>query len=393
MWLRNFGDEKMRAWVAGLMFALTCCPSGAMEWHLLPEIGPTTNETVYICQLWSADIYAPGQPVTCRMGTVYVVDLESGEIRYHHKGLQGLPDSRQERDTNRDALAYALKGEGFEKLETLRAEFLERKTAALLQAETEKRRARYLADFNDSTTLERIAAFEAKYAANDPDGLIAELTPVKAKLKHDAYRAALDSATSSELLGQFIDKYESDDPDGLVPGARKRRETAAKQEVAIRQQAEKARLEEAKAKERQVQLTEAAQKKARLENIAVLRTKYGNAIQAESPEGYQIVSQYKIDCRTPDRRELPLMTVLQVTARELANMGSKMTFTIQNRGKAVRIYSDVRKDGKSLGPVQLYFEINEWGELRSVAIRNEAVLNSCYGSYGPIWLLPGEPGY
>ena len=87
------------------------------------------------------------------------------------------------------------------------------------------------------------------------------------------------------------------------------------------------------------------------------------------------------------------MTLLQVTVQELANLGSRMTFNIHTRGKSVRIYSDVRKDGKPLGPVQLYFEINEWGELRSVAIRNEAVLNSCYGSYGPIWLLSSESDY
>lgn len=386
-------DDIMRRLIVGLTCSLLWAQSWAMEWRLLPEVGATGADTVYICQLWGADIYEPGQSITCRVGTVYVVDLGSGEIRYHHKGLQGLPDSRQERDTQRDALAYALKGEGFEKLERLRADFLERKNSVLLKAETEKRRARYLADYNESTTLEKIAAFEQKYANDDPDGLIPELAPVKTGLKQEAYHAAYSGATTSQLLEKFIETYQTEDPEGLVPQARTRKARLLKQEVALQLQSEKLRADEARAQERKARQTEVEQKKARLENIARLNAKFGSAIQADSSDGYQIVSQFKIDCRTPDRRELPLMTVLQVTVQELANLGSRMTFNIQTRGKSVRIYSDVRKDGKPLGPTQLYFEINEWGELRSVAIRNEAVLNSCYGSYGPIWLLPGELGY
>ena len=42
-----------------------------------------------------------------------------------------------------------------------------------------------------------------------------------------------------------------------------------------------------------------------------------------------------------------------------------------------------------MAPRQVYYEINEGG----VAIRNESVLNACYGFQENIWLMPGEPGY
>jgi hypothetical protein len=73
--------------------------------------------------------------------------------------------------------------------------------------------------------------------------------------------------------------------------------------------------------------------------------------------------------------------------------GGELTFFLRSRGSQVRIYAEARKDGKRLGEPSLYYEINEWGELRPIAIRMEAVLNSCAGFQGPIWLMPGEPGY
>jgi hypothetical protein len=74
-------------------------------------------------------------------------------------------------------------------------------------------------------------------------------------------------------------------------------------------------------------------------------------------------------------------------------MGARMIFYLQNRGQAVRIFSELFRDGKSLGEPSLYYHLNEWGDLQTVGVRSEAVLNACIGSQGPIWLMPGEPGY
>jgi len=62
---------------------------------------------------------------------------------------------------------------------------------------------------------------------------------------------------------------------------------------------------------------------------------------------------------------------------------------LKNSGKSVRIYGEVHMNGRSSGS-SLDWTINEWGELRAVGISNDAVLNSCFGSHGPVWLMPGE---
>lgn len=118
-----------------------------------------------------------------------------------------------------------------------------------------------------------------------------------------------------------------------------------------------------------------------LERIRDFETRYGDndRITAESAEGYSIVSRYRIDCSAGDGRILPLLNALYASIVSLDGNGVQMRFHIQNRGQKVRITSEVTKNGKPMGPRQLYYEINEWGDLRAIVIRSKAVLNACHG--------------
>lgn len=116
--------------------------------------------------------------------------------------------------------------------------------------------ARYQAEYRDAITLEKITAFEQRYAASDRDGLIPTLQPRKRQLLHEVYLSKFNSAKSAGDLTAFIQAYAQDDPDGLVPQARRRlaieqaRERVAqeKQAVAARQAADMAKRKDAAAR-------------------------------------------------------------------------------------------------------------------------------------------------
>lgn len=130
----------------------------------------------------------------------------------------------------------------------------------------------------------------------------------------------------------------------------------------------------------------------RLKYISNFRKKYSASIYSEDAEAYRIVSGFDIDCKLQDRRFLPLLHVLYATAGEAEGMGGELKFYLQRRVGEVRIYSELRNNGKMLREPTLNYQINDWGELRPVGISAEALLNGCIGSYGPIWLFPGEVG-
>jgi hypothetical protein len=223
--------------------------------------------------------------------------------------------------------------------------------------------------------------------------LIPKLAPLKSELEQKEYRDAYAAAKDELKLTAFIEQYATSDPDKLVPEARKQLSAIQRQnQIFVQATIKKANEDAAKAKVT-AQQAAAQQDANRLKYIRDLHVKYAGRIVADSPEGGQIVANYKIDCKSNDRRVLPLMHALYASIAELDRSGVAMRFQIQNRGKAVRIISHVSKDGKQLGDSQLYYEINEWGDLHAVAVRNEAVLNACYGFQGKIWLMPGEPGY
>lgn len=118
--------------------------------------------------------------------------------------------------------------------------------------------------------------------------------------------------------------------------------------------------------------------------IAKLRSTYGGRLHFESAEAERIVRSFNIDCRARDGRYLPLINVLYVRLSQSSSKTIWLETDVQERGGEVRIVDTVR--GPKARPVsEVSFEINKWGELRPIGITAEAVLNSCYGSYGPIW--------
>lgn len=81
-------------------------------------------------------------------------------------------------------------------------------------------RCQYLVEYKDAITLEKIRAFEIRYAGNDPDGLIEKLAATKRQLKTDRYHQGFASMSEISDLEAFIADYANDDPDGKVPEVR-----------------------------------------------------------------------------------------------------------------------------------------------------------------------------
>lgn len=376
-----------------MICALACASTLATDWRLLPEVGTPTADSAYICHLWGADIYAPGEPVSCYVGTILVVDLHSGVIRYHHRGAQGLADSQDERDLESKTLAAALRDGGFRKLDQLSFELLEQKVAAMSKVVAEQFRSSYLADFDNANTLASITAFEQRYRDDDPDNLIPKLGPLKARLELQAYRSAYENATTSVLLGQFIRDYQENDLEGLIPAAKKRYKLLVVQEAEALQLAERRSAEQKAALERDALQQAAKERAARLRYIDSLRMKYAKSVKSETAEGYQLVAQFKILCPNPQRRVIPLLTVLYRAAQDASYMGGELKFYIRNQGKSVRIYSQAIANGKVLGPALLSYELNEWGDLHAVGGQKLAIMNGCFDSGAAIWLTPGDPGF
>lgn len=364
----------------------------AGEWRIVDKVTPATRDHALICHFWNATVFAPSENFTCNIGSIYAANLITGEIGYADNGYQGMPQSRDERVLQRDTLRQALRGDSLAKLDTLHKILKSEKEAAAVASSIKRERSRYLAAYEEANTLKTIQDFERTYADNDPDGLITKLASEKVIIEHNTYLEMHANSISSTQLQTFIDTYSDQDPDGLVIQARKRLTTIKKQEQLTQQTNEKKAREEVvkeKISSRKNTLNRDAE---RLKYIRGLHQKYANRITAESAEGYRIVSNFRIDCGADDGRVLPLIHALYASIDTLEHMGAKMKFYIQNRGSQVRIISNASQNGKPMGE-QLYYEINQWGELHAHAIRQEAVLNACYGFQGSIWLMPGEPGY
>ena len=135
-------------------------------------------------------------------------------------------------------------------------------------------------------------------------------------------------------------------------------------------------------------------KKYRLESIAKAYVKYGGKIISDDAQAKRIVDGFNIDCRMQDRRILPLNHLLYMALGQ-GYENVETVFILDRRGKAVRIYRESYKDGKVVTPMKMYYEINEWGELKSPVVPTVAILTACdiNSDIGPMWLLPGELGY
>ncbi len=373
-------------------------------WILIEKSAAVNEETAQICHLWNAIIFAPKEKLSCSIGTVFVVDLLNRNIYY---GVGETWSSLDGLKLKAEVLARRLNEGGHDQLEKLRDQQVIKRDDAIAAAkmvqdekDAMQKRLIYTKEYGAAINLESIADFEKKYGNDDPDNLIQKLEPLKLQLETKQYQDRFDAAKSSSELQSFISEYESKDPDRLILEAKRR--LAA---VLMVEQAEQARLirekladEEKRKREQAVEqrANELARKKEakdesrnRLQFIKNLRVRYSKNLTSESPHALEIVSSFIISCRAPDHRVLPLLNVLFA---QIANAGSGFEFKLQirSRGNAVRIYSDLSYKGKRLRETALAWEISEWNELRPVGITTEAVLNSCYGTQGPIWLMPDE---
>lgn len=378
--------------ITALLFGLAATVANGAEWRIFDEVG-THRGMALICHLWGVTIFAPGEKPSCMIGTLFVADLEKREIRYQNASETGLPRSRADRDLKRSVLINAMEGEGVAKLEKLRTEMLEVREKQRALAEAERARAEYLASFEGADSLAKIQAFETKYAGDDPDELIPKLASKKERLKYEEYRTAYASAKTSSDMGKFVGEYASYDPDRLVGEAKKKVGQLQKQEQVEQQRLEKQRQEEQRQKEAAARQAAADKDKNRLRYIGQLHAKYAANIVSDSDEGRRQVMGYKINCKVPDGRVLPLAHALYASIAQIDGMGGRLVFRIKSRGQQVRIYAETFKNGKMLGDPELYYQLNEWGELRPIGLTTEAVLNACVGSHGPLWVMPGEPGY
>jgi TPR repeat protein len=120
--------------------------------------------------------------------------------------------------------------------------------------------------------------------------------------------------------------------------------------------------------------------------VKQLRQKYGKRLRYETAHAQTRIQSFNIDCRANDGRYLPLENVLLAKMASLDSKQAYLTIRATNRGDDVRIYDElISADGRRMGSIPM-FEINKWGELRTLAdVRIEAILNSCFGSFGPIW--------
>lgn len=127
---------------------------------------------------------------------------------------------------------------------------LEQHKANQLKEQEQRALAQYRREFEAAKrSLAAIKAFEARYAGNDPESLIPQLSGVKRELWLAEYRARFDSMQGVAAIEAFIADYQDDDPDGKIGLAKMRLEEAQRlaQAHAQAQEAEKAAQQRAKA--------------------------------------------------------------------------------------------------------------------------------------------------
>lgn len=383
---------RLKNMILEVLLGLVAVAANAGEWRIYDEVREP-SDAAWICHLWGVTIFAPGEAPSCMIGTLFSVDLDAREIRYQNGSETGLPRNKADRDLNRRTLINALEGEGVSKLEELRANLMFEQKKQSAQAEADRVRASYLADFEGANALSKIQAFETKYRENDPDALIPKLAPQKEKLRYEAYRSTYANSKTSADMSKFVSDYATYDPDRLVGEAKKKVAQLQKQEQLEQQRLEKQHQDEQRQNELAAKQSAADKDKNRLQFIERLHAKYSGNLVADRDEGRRRVANFKINCKTPDGRVLPLAHALYASMAEIDGVGGKLIFNIKSRGQQVRVYAEPYRNGKIFGEPQLYYLLNEWDELRPVGITTEAVINTCFGSHGPLWLMPGEPGY
>jgi len=123
--------------------------------------------------------------------------------------------------------------------------------------------------------------------------------------------------------------------------------------------------------------------------IERLRERYGQRIEFENQAARDAVVSFDINCHSRDGRFLPLVNVFLAKLAAVDSKRSHLTILVESRGGATRVRDRLMSDGRIVDD-RVVFEINQWGELRSTNGKAEAVMNACFGSFGPIWKLPAS---
>ncbi|MCP1318389.1 tetratricopeptide repeat protein [Vreelandella lionensis] len=122
--------------------------------------------------------------------------------------------------------------------------------------------------------------------------------------------------------------------------------------------------------------------------IAELAKDYGDMVHFETRDAEEIVRNFDIKCNSRmDDRYLPLFNI--ILARLPSQNGNEIktnTFVLERDGEVRIVDSHELSNGRSFETV--VFQINKWGELIPMGgITSSAVLNACFSSFGPIWLI------
>lgn len=122
--------------------------------------------------------------------------------------------------------------------------------------------------------------------------------------------------------------------------------------------------------------------------ISRLEKDYGSMVHFESDYAERIVRNFDIKCNSNmDSRYLPLFNIILSRLPSQNINGIKTHVFVLERDGEVRVIDLYElQNGKTIETA--VFQINKWGEITPMGgITSSAVLNACFASHGPIWLL------
>lgn len=122
-----------------------------------------------------------------------------------------------------------------------------------------------------------------------------------------------------------------------------------------------------------------------LNYVQRLQRDFGARLHFASPLAEAMVKRIDIDCRAPDGRHLPLYNALLARLQEADESEAWMETRVSASGNNLSVYDSVHlKSGKTLAP-RLTVEISEQGGVKMHDVRRKALVDACFGAYGPIW--------
>ncbi|SDW37053.1 hypothetical protein SAMN05444064_10387 [Pseudomonas syringae] len=123
-----------------------------------------------------------------------------------------------------------------------------------------------------------------------------------------------------------------------------------------------------------------------IQYVEKLKSDFGERIVYADDYSREYANRYMIDCRASDSRTLRLSTLLLARAASASKPDMWLSTFVEAKENEIRVYDHlVKPGGEWITEPTLRLEVNDWGDLTSYGIRIEAILNSCFGTYGPIW--------